>query len=107
MGIEANEIDPGLERDASDAPEVDPRSAETLMELLPNGTLTRCEVAEWVYLNEGERVVVQRAGMHPKAGNVDTISNDAYVFWVSLEHGQGRIMISAQESVRVWKFPIW
>lgn len=106
MGTHPTEIDStGQEPGSSEASTVPPSYGDGLRDFFPNRRLIPCEVSDWVNLNEGELVVVQRAGMHPKAGVIDTISDDAYVFWVSLEYGEGRIMINAQESVSVWQFP--
>jgi hypothetical protein len=91
-------------RDCPEASEVDLGAAERNKGLLPEEALTPCEVPEWVDFIEGERVVVQRFQMGPKVGIIDVISDDALVFWVSLDNGEGRIMVNAQESVRVWQF---
>lgn len=88
-------------REASDSGSQAPESKEG--PVLEEG-LTPCEVHEWVYLCEGDRTVVQRLEMYPKVGVIDVISDESLVFWVSLDNGEGRIMVSPQECVRVWQF---
>jgi hypothetical protein len=50
---------------------------------------------DWVYLNPGDEVVVQRVGRSPYQGWVDDINDDASVFWVWLNDGRGRILVHA------------
>lgn len=64
--------------------------------------LTPCKASEWIQLVEGEQVVVQRDSDYPKTGRVDVVSKDALVFWVSLDNGEGRILIDAEDNAKVW-----
>ena len=48
---------------------------------------------DWIYLNPGDEVVVQRVGQPPLPGQIDEINEDATVFWVDLHHSRGRIMV--------------
>lgn len=50
---------------------------------------------DWVYLNPGDEVVVQRVGHSAYPGYVDDINEDASVFWVWLDDGRGRILVQA------------
>lgn len=59
---------------------------------------------DWVTLNTGDAVVVERRGDIPREGTVDVVSEDASVFWVWLAAGQGRILVSADDSL-VWRLP--
>jgi hypothetical protein len=43
---------------------------------------------------------------YPKAGTIDLVSEDAFNFWVWLDQGEGRILVSSQENVTVWQFRI-
>lgn len=47
---------------------------------------------DWVHLNQGDRVVVQRPGNAPQRGTVDDVNEDASYFWIWLD-GHGRILI--------------
>lgn len=86
-------------------PEVDPRVGAALISLFPDSRLVPCGISEWIHLNEGQRVVARRLGEYPRAGEIDAVSEDAFVFWVWLDNGEGRIMVHAQDDVRVWTFP--
>lgn len=57
---------------------------------------------EWDQLEEGHRVIVQRDGLKPFAGEVDAVTHDASVFWVWLDGGRGRIAVYVDEGTRVW-----
>ncbi|WP_251046923.1 hypothetical protein [Arthrobacter sp. ISL-85] len=46
----------------------------------------------WVHLNPGDRIIVNRSGFAPEQGTVDDISADASYFWVWID-GQSRILI--------------
>ncbi|BAS11967.1 hypothetical protein AHiyo8_02700 [Arthrobacter sp. Hiyo8] len=48
---------------------------------------------DWIYLNAGDEVVVQRLGQPPLPGQIDEINEDATIFWVLLHCGRGRIMV--------------
>lgn len=48
---------------------------------------------EWIYLNAGDEVVVQRLGRPPWPGHIDEINEDATIFWVGLHNSRGRIMV--------------
>jgi hypothetical protein len=48
---------------------------------------------DWLYLNVGDAVVVQRAGELSHTGHVDDIAEDARLFWVQLDGGRGRILL--------------
>ena len=63
-------------------------------------------IADWVYLNVGDEVVVQRLGELPHAGEVDDVNDDATIFWVCLHNGRGRILVSARDGslvMRNWR----
>ncbi len=47
---------------------------------------------DWVQLNQGDRVLVQRPGTAPQQGTVDDVSEDASYFWTWLD-GHGRVLI--------------
>lgn len=47
---------------------------------------------DWVQLNQGDRVVVQRLGNAPQQGTVDEVCADASYFWIWLD-GHGRKLI--------------
>jgi hypothetical protein len=47
---------------------------------------------DWVQLNQGDRVLVQRPGHTPQQGTVDDVSEDATYFWTWLD-GHGRVLI--------------
>ena len=50
---------------------------------------------DWVYLNRGDEVLVQRVGHSEYHGLIDDINDDASVFWVWLNDGRGRILVHA------------
>lgn len=86
------------------AAQIESQSGQLLRSLFPGSKLAPCEVSEWVYLNEGERIVAQRPWENPKSGLVDAVSDDAYFFWIWLDNGEGRIVVSAHEGASVWRF---
>jgi hypothetical protein len=47
---------------------------------------------DWAQLNQGDRILVQRAGNAPQQGTVDDVSEDASYFWAWLD-GHGRVLI--------------
>jgi hypothetical protein len=53
----------------------------------------RLRAEEWTDLSLGDRVVIQRSGESVSTGQIDDISKDAKVFWVSLDQGCGRILV--------------
>lgn len=87
----------------SESAGVDTRASQTLHGLFPGVDLAPCEVSEWVYLNEGDRVVAQRPREYPKAGEVDVVSEDAFVLWLLLDNGEGRVMVSAEDNAKLWR----
>lgn len=80
-----------------------PGSRDDLRASFPDTDLTLCEVPNWIHLHEGDRVVVQRGMERPKAGSIDILSEETLTFWVWLDRGEGRILVSAQEDVNVWQ----
>ena len=58
--------------------------------------------SQWGQLEEGHYVMVQRDGEPLLAGEVDTRTQDASVFWVWLDGGRGRIAVYADEGTCVW-----
>ncbi len=46
----------------------------------------------WIHLNPGDRVIVQRTGHAAECGTIDDIAGDASYFWVCID-GQSRILI--------------
>lgn len=70
----------------------------------PDADLIPCDVSEWVHLNQGQRIVVQRDMEYPKAGTIDLVSEDAFNFWVWLDQGEGRILVSSQDDITIWQF---
>ena len=61
-----------------------------------HGTLNVSEsfdVDQWIHLNSGDRVLIQRAGEYLNTGHIDDINEDATVIWVWLDHGRGRILV--------------
>lgn len=65
------------------------KAASDHQHLIP-GPLT-CD--EWIYLNVGDEVVIQRLGQSLWPGQIDEINEDATIFWADLHHGRGRIMV--------------
>lgn len=59
-------------------------------------------VNEWVWLNENDRVKVQREYESVTAGVIDVVAPDASVFWVWLDGGRGRVALHMDENVSVW-----
>jgi hypothetical protein len=63
-------------------------------------------VAEWIHLNAGDNVAIQRAGESLRTGRIDDITEDAKIFWVHLDHGRGRILVhEGDKSVVRWLLP--
>jgi hypothetical protein len=58
--------------------------------------------SQWVQLEKGRSVIVQRNDEPPLAGKVDTRTEDASVLWVWLDDGLGRIAVYADEGARIW-----
>jgi hypothetical protein len=56
----------------------------------------------WVDLNPGNRVRVQRRGERPENGSVDDIADDASYFWVWLDDGRRRVLILEGDGSIVW-----
>jgi hypothetical protein len=92
-----------MENDSPDA-DVDPRVGAALSSLFPDTKLIPCAIPEWIHLNEGQRVVTRRPREYPRAGEIDAVSDDAFVFWVWLDNGEGRIVVNAQDDVSVWTY---
>lgn len=57
---------------------------------------------DWVELNPGHRVRVQRYGESAANGTVDHVAEDASCFWVWLDDGRGRVLISEGDGSSVW-----
>lgn len=57
---------------------------------------------DWVWLNDGCRVRVKRENNRVVTGMVDIVAPDASIFWVWLDHGQGRIALHEDDQVTVW-----
>ncbi|KRE65470.1 hypothetical protein ASG79_13950 [Arthrobacter sp. Soil761] len=55
---------------------------------------------DWVFLNTGDRIVVQRPKSMPSLGTIDDVSEDASIIWVWLD-GLGRILITENDEVTV------
>lgn len=58
---------------------------------------------DWIFLNVGDEVVVQRVGDCHRKGEIDDISDDARTFWVQLSEGRGRVMIFEGDGSEVCK----
>jgi hypothetical protein len=58
----------------------------------------------WVHLNPGDRVTVQRGGFGPEHGTVDDVAEDATYFWVWID-GQGRSLIINGDGSAIHKTP--
>lgn len=48
---------------------------------------------DWIHLNTGDEVVIERAGELPQRGQVDDVNDDASIFWIHLYGGRGRILV--------------
>lgn len=57
---------------------------------------------DWVELDPGSRVRVQRVGDLAADGTVDDVAEDASCFWVWLDDGRGRVLISERDGSTVW-----
>ena len=57
-----------------------------------HGEFSPLPYEDWVYLDRGDEVVVQRPGHARRYGTVDELSEDASYFWVWLD-GHGRMLI--------------
>lgn len=57
---------------------------------------------DWVYLAPESRVLVQRQGEGASAGSVDDVTEDASCFWVWLDGGRGRVLVSEGDGSTVW-----
>ncbi|MET1155409.1 hypothetical protein [Arthrobacter sp.] len=53
---------------------------------------------DWVILNTGDRVVVQRPNVSPCLGTIDDVSEDASIIWVWLD-GLGRMLVIENDEV--------
>lgn len=53
---------------------------------------------DWVFLNTGDRVVVQRPNEPACSGTIDDVSDDATIIWVWLD-GLGRILVTENDDV--------
>ncbi|RAX46863.1 hypothetical protein DQ354_04610 [Arthrobacter sp. AQ5-06] len=62
----------------------------------------RFATEDWARLKPGYRVRVQRANEAVTAGRVDVIAPDAFVFWVWLDGGRGRVALHEDDNVAVW-----
>jgi hypothetical protein len=59
-------------------------------------------VSDWVWLNENDRVKVQREYEPVTAGVIDVVAHDASIFWVWLDGGRGRVALHMDDNVSVW-----
>jgi hypothetical protein len=55
-------------------------------------------IDDWVFLNTGDRVVVQRPKEIPCLGTIEDVSEDASFIWVRLD-GLGRILVTENDGV--------
>lgn len=55
---------------------------------------------DWVFLNTGDRILVQRQNETPCPGTIDDVSEDAALIWVWLD-GLGRILITEGDDVTI------
>ncbi|WP_159698923.1 hypothetical protein [Arthrobacter sp. 18067] len=62
---------------------------------------------DWVFLNAGDRVVVQLPDGQIFAGLIDAVANDASVFWLWKDGGGGRTAVYEEEGCKVWKTSNW
>jgi hypothetical protein len=53
---------------------------------------------DWVFLNPGDRVFVERANETPRYGTIDDVSEDATLIWVWLD-GLGRVLVTENDDV--------
>jgi hypothetical protein len=58
-------------------------------------------VDQWCNLKARDRVSVTRESGYPATGQIDAMSEDASVFWVTLDHGMGRILVHSSDKVVV------
>lgn len=56
-------------------------------------------VEEWVWLDPGQRVHVERKYEAASGGIIDVIAHDASIFWVWLDNGRGRVAIHEGDNV--------
>lgn len=57
---------------------------------------------DWVDLNPGNRVRIERPGERAASGSVDDVAEDASCFWVWLDDGRGRVLIFEGDGSTVW-----
>ncbi|MFF1828240.1 hypothetical protein [Paenarthrobacter sp. NPDC058040] len=57
---------------------------------------------DWIWLNAGDRVRVQRENEIAATGSIDVVSGDASIFWVWLDDGRGRVALHMEAKVSVW-----
>ncbi|MGF6832507.1 hypothetical protein QF015_000656 [Paenarthrobacter sp. TE4293] len=62
---------------------------------------------DWVFLNAGDRVVVQLSDGRVFAGLIDAVAHDASVFWLWMDDGGGRTAVHEEEGCKVWKTANW
>lgn len=58
-------------------------------------------VEDWVWLDPGQRVHVERQYDAASGGVIDVIAHDASIFWVWLDNGRGRVAIHEDDNVRI------
>jgi len=61
------------------------------------------DVEQWIHLNSGDTVIIQRAGEAPNTGQIDEVNEEATMFWVLLDQGRGRILVHAGDESLVYK----
>ena len=65
-------------------------------------TFKRLIYNDWVDINPGNKVLVKRQGENALHGSVDDVAEDGSFFWVWMDEGRGRVLISEDDGSTVW-----
>lgn len=81
--------------------------AQVLPEALAVPEESPMRLYDWVFLNAGDRVVVQLPDGRVHAGVIDAVANDASLFWLWVDGGGGRAAVFEEDACKVWKSQNW